>query len=170
MDMSLEGTLVALDWKRGLLRPRALAGTGAGILSLSLSGGPGATQITWCCWANVGPMLSTLLGQRWEHNVGAMSNCTVGLRWPNVLGQRWANVVYRITTVGPSLRQRWQIYFNVGPSLGQRCQIYFMCWAIIGPTLGQCFLWHNYSRAIIGPTLFIAHNYGRAIIGPTLNN
>ena len=46
MDMSLEDTLVALDWKTRLLRPRALAVTGAGILSLSLSGGPGATQIT----------------------------------------------------------------------------------------------------------------------------
>ena len=41
MDMSLEDTLVALG-----LEDEATAGTGAGILSLSLSGGPGATQIT----------------------------------------------------------------------------------------------------------------------------
>ena len=44
-----------------------------------------SSQITWCCWANVLAMLSTVLDQRWEHNVGPPSNSTVGLRWPNML-------------------------------------------------------------------------------------
>ena len=91
-------------------------------------------------------MLSTLLSQRWEHNVGPLSNCTVGLCWPNMLGQRWANVVYRTTTVGSSLGQhchfRWA---NVGSTTLAHCLT--VLWAFICPT--GCL----YGRVIIGPTL-----------------
>ena len=143
------------------------------------------TQITWCCWANVEAMLSTLLGQRWEHNVGPPL-------WAFVCTTCWANVVYRTTTVGPLLSQhchfRWAnvgstslahclttlwAFFGptcwanvvyrittVGPFLGQRCHF---CWANVGSTLlAHCLtaLW-----TFIGPTGCL---YGRVIILQTL--
>ena len=93
-------------------------------------------------------MLSTLLGLTLEAQPGPPSNCTVGLCWPYMLGQRWANVVYRTTTVGPSLGQhchfRWanvgnttlaqRVVYTLGSSLGQLYTIQ-ITWVYLNTTV-----------------------------------
>ena len=83
------------------------------------------TQIALLWWANGGPMVRVLMGQRWQPPVahcGRVQRASVG----PPLGQRW------LATGGPLLAHRWLA--TVGPTVAQR---YTNDKCAVGPTVAS---------------------------------
>ena len=81
------------------------------------------SQIALLWWANGGPTVRVLMGQRWQPPVahcGRVQRASVG----PPLGQRW------LATGGPLLAHRWLA--TVGPTVGQR---YTNNKCAVGPTV-----------------------------------
>ena len=140
------------------------------------------SQIALLWWANGGPTVRVLMGQRWPPPVahcGFVQRASVG---PPVASHRWASV-------GPPLGQR---YTNdkcaVGPTVAATGGPLWVCptslcwptggyshrWASVGPPLGQRWLAtggpllaHRW-LATVGPTVGQRYTNDKCAVGPTM--